>query len=75
MKTFNVGDRVKVDSEGNRPSKRGVHWPRVMDKYQGIVTTVRSVTNTYSCRLSGGGGYNFDNSWLIKVDKFKGNVK
>lgn len=75
MQTFKVGDRVKVDSGGRRRSKNGVCWTREMDKYQGIVTTVCSVTNGHSCRLSDGGGWNFDNSWLTKVDKFKGNVK
>lgn len=75
MNTFKVGGRVKVDSEGKRPSKRSICWPRAMDRYQGIVTTVCSVTDGCSCRLLGCGGYNFDNSWLTKVDKFKGNLK
>lgn len=75
MQTFNVGDRVKVDSEGMRPSKKGVEWPRLMDRYQGIVTTVCSVTNRYSCRLSYCGPWNFDNTWLTKVNKFKGNAR
>ena len=70
---FKVGDRVKVDSEGMRPSKMGIEWTRRMDEYQGIVTTVCSVTNNHSCRLSDCGPWNFDNSWLIKLNKFKGN--
>ena len=75
MQTFNVGDRVKVDSEGMRPSKTGVEWPRLMDRYQGIVTTVVSVTDGYSCRLSGCVPWNFDNTWLTKVNRFKGNAR
>ena len=75
MQTFNVGDRVKVDSEGMRPSKTGVMWPVYMDGYQGIVTTVCSVTNGHSCRLADCGPWNFDNTWLTKVNKFKGNAK
>ena len=70
---FKVGDRVRVDSEGMRPSKMGIGWPRFMDGYQGIVTTVCPVTDGHSCRLSDGGHWNFDNSWLIKLNKFKGN--
>lgn len=75
MQTFKVGDMVKVDSEGTRPSKSGIMWPRLMDMYQGIVTTVRSVTNGNSCKLSDCGHWNFDNTWLTKVNKFKGNAK
>ena len=72
MGTFKVGDLVRVGRNGGRVSKNGIMWAPAMDKYQGIVTTVRSVTNSYSCRLL----WNFDNSWLTKVrSNFKGNLK
>ena len=76
MQTFKVGDRVRVDRKGGRVSKNDIMWPPVMDKYQGIVTTVRSVTNDHSCRLLDCDWWNFDNIWLTKVgSNFKGNVK
>ena len=75
MQTFKVGDRVRVDNKGQRISKNQINWPVRMDMFQGLTTTVRSITNGYSCKLLDGGNWNFDNSWLTKVNKFKGNLK
>ena len=76
MSTFKVGDLVRVDRKGGRVSENGIAWTPAMDKYQGIVTTVRSVTNDHYCRLLDCGWWNFDNIWLTKVrSNFKGNIK
>lgn len=76
MSTFKVGDRARVDRKGGRVSKNDIMWPPEMDRYQGIVTTVHSVTNGHSCRLLDCDRWNFDNSWLTKIgSNFKGNIK